>query len=111
MPFWTSAPTGCAFSPVSSIASCKRAWRAWGDALHWSDLVVLVIVYSLTGLGVTDVKKLDETVEGDPGELPVDKLAAALVTADVRIHGFGLERPSLEDAFVALTGEGFDVSD
>jgi stearoyl-CoA desaturase (delta-9 desaturase) len=29
------------------------AWRAWGDALHWSDLVVLAIVYSLTGLGVT----------------------------------------------------------
>jgi ABC-type multidrug transport system ATPase subunit len=66
---------------------------------------------TLTGLGVTDVKKLDETVEGDPGELPVDKLAAALVAADVRIHGFGLERPSLEDAFVALTGEGFDVAE
>jgi ABC-2 type transport system ATP-binding protein len=66
---------------------------------------------TLTGLGVTDVKKLDEIVEGDPGELPVDKLAAALVAADVRIHGFGLERPSLEDAFVALTGEGFDVAE
>ncbi|NUS00299.1 MAG: ABC transporter ATP-binding protein, partial [Kribbellaceae bacterium] len=35
----------------------------------------------------------------------------ALVAADVRIHGFGLERPSLEDAFVALTGEGFDVAE
>ena len=29
------------------------AWRAWGGALHWSDLVVLAILYSLTGLGVT----------------------------------------------------------
>ncbi len=29
------------------------AWRAWGGALRWSDLVVLAIVYSLTGFGVT----------------------------------------------------------
>jgi stearoyl-CoA desaturase (Delta-9 desaturase) len=29
------------------------AWRAWGGALRWSDLVVLAIAYSLTGLGVT----------------------------------------------------------
>jgi stearoyl-CoA desaturase (Delta-9 desaturase) len=28
-------------------------WRAWGGALRWSDLVVLAIVYSLTGFGVT----------------------------------------------------------
>jgi ABC-2 type transport system ATP-binding protein len=54
---------------------------------------------------------LEETVDGDAGELPIDKLAAALVAADVRIHGFGLEHPSLEDAFVALTGEGFDVAE
>ncbi|MFC0625249.1 ABC transporter ATP-binding protein [Kribbella deserti] len=66
---------------------------------------------TLTGLGVTDLRRQEETVDGDPGELPIDKLAAALVAADVRIHGFGLERPSLEDAFVALTGEGFDVAE
>jgi len=29
------------------------AWRAWGGALRWPDLVVLALVYSLTGLGVT----------------------------------------------------------
>jgi stearoyl-CoA desaturase (delta-9 desaturase) len=28
-------------------------WSAWGGALHWQDLLVLVICYSLTGLGVT----------------------------------------------------------
>ncbi len=66
---------------------------------------------TLSGLGVTDLKVSEETVDGDPGELPIEKLAAALVGADVRIHGFGLERPSLEDAFVALTGEGFDVAE
>jgi len=29
------------------------AWRAWGGALRWSDLVVLAVTYLLTGLGVT----------------------------------------------------------
>jgi stearoyl-CoA desaturase (delta-9 desaturase) len=29
------------------------AWRAWGGALHWPDLVVLAITYTLTGLGIT----------------------------------------------------------
>ena len=29
------------------------AWRAWGGALHWPDLVVMGITYLLTGLGIT----------------------------------------------------------
>ncbi|MEC3996335.1 ABC transporter ATP-binding protein [Actinacidiphila sp. DG2A-62] len=49
------------------------------------------------------------------GDLPADppdlaELNAALVRAGVRVRGFGVERASLEDAFVALTGEGFDVA-
>jgi stearoyl-CoA desaturase (delta-9 desaturase) len=28
-------------------------WLAWGGALHWRDLLVLAISYTLTGLGVT----------------------------------------------------------
>ncbi|MFI5003642.1 MAG: acyl-CoA desaturase [Solirubrobacterales bacterium] len=28
-------------------------WLAWGGALHWQDLVVLAIVYALTGAGIT----------------------------------------------------------
>ncbi len=39
-----------------------------------------------------------------------EELAAALVTAGVRLRGLASSRPSLEDAFVALTGEGFDVA-
>lgn len=38
-----------------------------------------------------------------------DAVVAALVAAGVRVRGFALERTSLEDRFVALTGEGFDV--
>ncbi|MFK8910354.1 ATP-binding cassette domain-containing protein [Streptomyces sp. YS-3] len=62
--------------------------------------------------GVADV-----TVDGDrvTGELPPDEvelaeLNAALVHGGVRVRAFGVERASLEDAFVALTGEGFDVA-
>ncbi len=29
------------------------AWRAWGGTLRWSDLIVLAIAYTLTGLGIT----------------------------------------------------------
>jgi stearoyl-CoA desaturase (delta-9 desaturase) len=28
-------------------------WMAWGGALHWQDLLVLAITYTLTGLGIT----------------------------------------------------------
>lgn len=44
-------------------------------------------------------------------EKPVEPEAvvAALVAAGVRVRGFATEQVSLEDRFVALTGEGFDV--
>src|SRR5215207_11370540 len=29
------------------------AWQVWGGWLHWSDLVVLAILYVPTGLGIT----------------------------------------------------------
>ncbi|MET7763167.1 ABC transporter ATP-binding protein [Streptomyces sp. NPDC005336] len=69
--------------------------------------------------GVTDLVVLDDRVSGElplpgpgAGEAPPDPadLNAALVRAGVRVRAFGAERASLEDAFVALTGEGFDVA-
>lgn len=38
-----------------------------------------------------------------------EDIVAALVKEDVRVRGFSLERETLEDRFVALTGEGFEV--
>lgn len=38
-----------------------------------------------------------------------DTLVPALVAAGVRIRGFSVQEPSLEERFVELTGEGFDV--
>lgn len=39
-----------------------------------------------------------------------EAIVAALVTAGVRVRGFGVEAATLEERFVALTGEGFDVA-
>nr|WP_119590863.1 ABC transporter ATP-binding protein [Streptomyces scabiei] len=50
------------------------------------------------------------TAEPPPPGRDLAELTAALVAAGVRVRGFALERASLEDAFVALTGEGFDVA-
>ncbi|MFG3050161.1 ABC transporter ATP-binding protein [Kitasatospora sp. NPDC048239] len=77
----------------------------------------------LTAYGVADVAAGEGRVDGVLGvpaegaaaaEAATDemlpKLCAALVEAGVRVRGFGVERGTLEDAFVALTGEGFDVA-
>ncbi|MEU9382322.1 ABC transporter ATP-binding protein [Streptomyces sp. NPDC048279] len=60
--------------------------------------------------GVVDVVTTEDRVTGEPPERDLAEINAALVAADVRVRGFTLERASLEDAFVALTGEGFDVA-
>ncbi len=39
-----------------------------------------------------------------------ETIADALVKAGVKIQGFTLEAPKLEERFVSLTGEGFDVA-
>ena len=44
-----------------------------------------------------------------PHPAPED-IVAELVKAGVRVRGFAVERESLEDRFVELTGEGFDVA-
>jgi len=44
------------------------------------------------------------------GEVPVPKVAKALVDAGVDILGLSVEQPGLEDIFVELTGAGFDVA-
>ena len=60
--------------------------------------------------GVGDVVVTDDRVTGEPPQSDLADVNTALVTAGVRVRGFTVERASLEDAFVALTGEGFDVA-
>jgi ABC-2 type transport system ATP-binding protein len=46
---------------------------------------------------------------GSDGGVQPEVVVAALVAAGVRVRGFATEQASLEERFVALTGEGFDV--
>jgi ABC-2 type transport system ATP-binding protein len=60
--------------------------------------------------GVGDLTVTGDRVAGDPPDRDLAEVNAALVAAGVRVRGFTVERASLEDAFMALTGEGFDVA-
>jgi ABC-2 type transport system ATP-binding protein len=64
----------------------------------------------LTGLGVTEVTPGRQTVTGMPGAVAPEKIVAALVHDGVPVRGFAIVAPDLEEMFVSLTGEGFDVS-
>ncbi len=52
----------------------------------------------------------DELTATMPVGLEPEQVVAALVAGGVRVRGFGVTEQSLEDRFVALTGEGFDVA-
>jgi ABC-2 type transport system ATP-binding protein len=43
------------------------------------------------------------------GDATPERICAELVQAGVGVRGFAVTSPSLEDLFVGLTGEGFDV--
>ncbi|MER6327964.1 ABC transporter ATP-binding protein [Streptomyces sp. NPDC001034] len=60
--------------------------------------------------GAADVTTDGGQVTGEPPAKDLAEVNAALVAAGVRVRGFSLRRASLEDAFMALTGEGFDVA-
>lgn len=64
----------------------------------------------LDRLGLTGVQVHDEVVRADLGAHRPERLCVALVEGGVGVRGFAVDRPSLEDVFVALTGEGFDVA-
>ncbi len=64
----------------------------------------------LRALGLTDVVVESGVVVGTLGALVPDKVVAALVHQGVPVTGFAVAQPSLEDLFVSLTGEGFNVS-
>jgi ABC-type multidrug transport system ATPase subunit len=64
----------------------------------------------LRELGLTDVSVESGAAVGILGKLAAEKVVVALVNDGVPVTGFAVERPSLEDLFVSLTGEGFNVS-
>lgn len=64
----------------------------------------------LDRLGLGGVHVGPDSVEADLGEVAPEQICDALVLAGVGVRGLAVARPSLEEEFVALTGEGFDVA-
>ena len=64
----------------------------------------------LAELGLTEVTRSTHRVSALLGGVEAAKIVPELVHADVPVLGFTVQSPSLEDVFVSLTGEGFDVS-
>jgi ABC-2 type transport system ATP-binding protein len=71
----------------------------------------------LTGLGLADAQTDPRTEPGEPARVSAllgntaepEQVCAELVRAGVGVRGFAVTAPSLEELFVGLTGEGFDV--
>jgi ABC-2 type transport system ATP-binding protein len=64
----------------------------------------------LTGLGLADVTAADRQVTAQIGGEAPETVCERLVHAGVPVAGLETPRASLEDLFVELTGEGFDVN-
>ncbi|MFI1969438.1 multidrug ABC transporter ATP-binding protein [Streptomyces cinnamoneus] len=92
---------------VAALASSARSRLAVTTA-DTTDAVRVLKEHGVNDLQVTEDRVTGELPTGAPVDLAA--LNAALVGAGVRVRAFGAERASLEDAFVALTGEGFDVA-
>lgn len=64
----------------------------------------------LDTLGLDEVAVDGLQVDALLGDVAPEKVSAALVAAGVDLVGFEVRHPSLEEIFVELTGEGFDVA-
>ena len=60
-------------------------------------------------LGLPDPQIAGNEVTAPLGDFSPERICAELVHAGVGVRGLGVAAPSLEDLFVGLTGEGFDV--
>ncbi|NHN57145.1 ATP-binding cassette domain-containing protein [Calidifontibacter sp. DB0510] len=59
--------------------------------------------------GVRELAASADGLTGTPGEQPAERIVEALVADGVRVRGIELRTPKLEELYVQLTGEGFDV--
>ena len=65
----------------------------------------------LTRLGTGRPELRPDGVVAELGTVPSEQVTAELVAYNVDVRQLVVERPDLEDLFVALTGEGFDVDE
>lgn len=64
----------------------------------------------LGGAGLTEIVVDGPRLHAALGDVEPARVSSALVTSGIDLLGFEVRRPSLEQVFVDLTGEGFDVA-
>ena len=64
---------------------------------------------TLTALGLADIRSADGEVSAQLADQSPERICRELVLAGVGVAGLDTPQPNLEDLFVGLTGEGFDV--
>jgi ABC-2 type transport system ATP-binding protein len=91
-------------APLAQLRA-TAAPRARAECEHPQDAAAV-----FRELGLTDIEVRPGECTGLLGGTAPEKVVAALVHAGVAVRGFAVVAPDLEDLFVTLTGEGFDVS-
>jgi ABC-2 type transport system ATP-binding protein len=84
-----------------------RRTQAPRISVQTGDLAAAAKVFA--ALGLTDPEPGDGVITAELGATEPERVTAELVHAGVGVRGLAVETPSLEDLFVGLTGEGFDV--
>jgi ABC-2 type transport system ATP-binding protein len=76
-------------------------------AVRTADIAAAAEVFAKLGLAAPETG--EELITAELGDVRPEQITAELVHADVGVRSLNVESPSLEDLFVGLTGEGFDV--
>ena len=89
------------------LVAALRRTAAPRVAVRTPDLTAAAEV--LKKLGLADPVADNDAITAELGDVQPESVTAELVHAGVAVRALTVESPSLEDLFVGLTGEGFDV--
>jgi ABC-2 type transport system ATP-binding protein len=89
-----------------SLAELRRTAAA-RVVVHTADVAAAAEVFAK--LGLAGPVPGEDVIAAELGDAEPERICAELVHAGVGVRGLSVESPSLEDLFVGLTGEGFDV--
>lgn len=103
---------------VGIMSAGKLVRQGTIDELRGADTALITVttpdpsgaVAALRRLGLDDADvSMHDEARASLGAVAPEAVTVALVEAGVAVRGLAVVRPALEDLFVQLTGEGFDV--